>query len=191
MKNSFLDETYIIKTLGVNWNPSSDIFIFTVPHLSNDLDEATITKTKMLCDIAKIFDPLGWLSPIELKHLMQQVWQCRVDWDQKLPTELTTAYLDWRRKLEALKDIQLQRFCLSKEQSDKVSLHVFCDASEKRYAACIYVVADEGGRTSMLLAAKSEVATLKVQSIPRLELCGALLGQRLLSSVLSSKDSLK
>ena len=100
----FLDETHTIKTLGVVWNPSSDKFTFTVSHLSNDLDEATITKRKMLSDIAKIFDPLGWLSPVslELKHLMQQVWQCRVDWDQKLPTELTTAYLDWRRKLEAL-----------------------------------------------------------------------------------------
>ena len=191
----FLDETHTIKTLGVVWNPSSDKFTFTVSHLSNDLNEATITKRKVLSDIAKIFDPLGWLSPVslELKHLMQQVWQCRVDWDQKLPTELTTAYLDWRRKLEALKDIQLQRFCLSKEQSDEVALHVFCDASEKGFAACIYVVAenDDGEKTSMLLAAKSSVAPLKVQSIPRLELCGAILGQRLLSSVLQGLSKLK
>ena len=85
----------------------------------------------------------------------------------------------------------MQRFCLSKEQSDKVALHVFCDASEKGYTACIYVVADEGERTSMLLAAKSRVAPLEVQSIPRLELCGALLGQRLLSSVLQGLSRMK
>ena len=119
----------------------------------------------MLSDFAKIFDPLGWMSPVslELKYLMQQVWQCRVDWDQKLQTEMTTGYFDWRRKFEAFKDIPLERFCRSKEQSDKVALHVFCDASEKGYAACIYVVAenDVGEKTLMLLAAKSRLVPLK------------------------------
>ena len=93
----------------------------------------------------------------------------------------------------ALKNIKIPRFCLSKEQSDKVTLHVFCDASEKGYAACIYVVAEdnEGVKTSKLLFAKSRVAPLKVQSIPRLELCGALLGQRLLSSVLQALTKMK
>ena len=81
----FLDETHTIKMLGVVWVSSSDKFIVTVSHLSNDLDEATITKRKMLSDIAKIFDPRAWLSTVslELKHLMKQVWQCRVDWDQQ------------------------------------------------------------------------------------------------------------
>ena len=191
----FLDETHTIKTLGVVWNPSSDKFTFTVSHLSNDFNESRITKRTMLSDIAKIFDPLGWLSPVtlELKHLMQQVWQCRLDWDQPLPTELIAAYLDWRKELGALKNIQLQRFCLSGEQSDKITLHVFCDASEKGYAACVYVVAENhnGRRSSMLLAAKSKVAPLKVQSIPRLELCGALLGQRLMTSILQGLSKMR
>ena len=64
----FLDETHTIKRLGVVWNSSSDKFTFTVSHLSNDLDEATTTKRKMLSDIAKIFDHLGWLTPVSLEH---------------------------------------------------------------------------------------------------------------------------
>ena len=191
----FLDENHTIKTLGIVWNPSSDKFIFTVSHLSNNFDKETPTKRRMLSDIAKIFDPLGWLTPVtlQLKHLMQQVWQAQLGWDQQLPIELTTAYLDWRKKLVALKNIQLQRFCLSKEQHDRVTLHVFCDASEKGYAACVYVVAKDldGGRSSTLLAAKSKVAPLKVQSIPRLELCAALLGQRLLASVVQGLSKIQ
>ena len=186
----FLDEAHTIKTLGIVWSPSSDTFTFTVAHLSSDFGKKAITKRQVLSDIAKIFDPMGWLSPItlELKHLMQRVWQCQITWDEQLPTELTAAYMDWRTKLEALKGIRIQRFCLSMEQRDKVTLHAFCDASEKGYAACVYVVAEDsmGSKTSKLLTAKAQVAPLKVQSIPRLELCGALLGQRLLSSVLGA-----
>ena len=125
---------------------------------------------------------------LEIERLMQQTWQCQFYWAQQLPIALITAYMDWKTELDAFKDIQIQWFCLSKEQSDQVTLHVICDASEKGYAACVYVVAEDcdgaGGKTSRLLAAKSRVFPFKVRSIPRLELCGALLGQRLFSSVL-------
>ena len=71
----FLKEDHTIKTLGIVWNPIQDVFLFQVMHVEkNSLDQG-ITKREMLSDISKIFDPLGWLSPvvIQLKQLMQKL----------------------------------------------------------------------------------------------------------------------
>ena len=146
----------------------------------------------MLGDIAKTFDPLGWLSPVTmlLKSMMQRAWQTNVDWDQKLPTEIDVSYRTWRKNLHNLKEIKLQRFVLSKEQQEPFELHVFCDASEKAYAACVYVVSsnNRGERNSNLLVAKCKVSPLKTQSIPRFELCAVLLGSRLVSIVIQALE---
>ena len=185
-----LDTAHTIKTLGIVWNPTSDAFQFKVAHLQEDLQLKNLTKREMLSDMAKIFDPLGWLSPtiMKLKQLMQQVWQLKLSWDDQLPEEIFESYSSWRLKLNLLKELKINRFVLCKNQSDPIALHLSCDASELGYAACIYVVstADDGGSKSSksnLLVAKANVAPIKTQSIPRLEVCAALLGAHLLQSV--------
>ena len=146
----------------------------------------------MLSDIAKTFDPLGWLSPVTmlLKSMMQRAWQTNVDWDQKLPTEINVSYRTWRKNLYSLKEVKLQRFVLSEEQQEPFELHVFCDASEKAYAACVYVVStnNRDKRSSNLLVAKCKVSPLKTQSIPRLEMCAVLLGSRLVLLVIQALE---
>ena len=183
----FLDKEHSIKTLGITWSPNQDAFSFKVVHLDEQLGEGKLTKREMLSDIAKVFDPLGWLSPVtvQLKQMMQQSWEWKIGWDEQLPDQLKNSYLSWRQGLHVLKGLNLERFILKSQQSDQVALHVFCDASEKAYAACIYVVSqyDDGGRKSSLLTAKSKISPLKPQTIPRLELCATLLGVRLLSAV--------
>ena len=61
----------------------------------------------------------------------------------------------------------------------------FSDASENAYACCVYIVCrDESDVTSSsLLASKTRVAPLKKNSIPRLELLGALILSRLIKRV--------
>ena len=80
-----LEPTHTIKTLGATWNPFDDSFSFEVAHISDDIDDGGMTKRQMLSDIAKTFDPLGWLSPVImlLKSMMQRAWQTNVDWEQK------------------------------------------------------------------------------------------------------------
>ena len=52
----------------------------------------------------------------------------------------------------------------------------FNDASQRCYSAVLYYVITHNGQTNAsLLASKTKLASLKTQSNPRLELCGALL----------------
>ncbi|KAG8175047.1 hypothetical protein JTE90_026026 [Oedothorax gibbosus] len=70
-----------------------------------------------------------------------------------------------------------------------VEIHAFCDASEKAYCAVLYArsISSDSIRT-VLPTSKTRVAPLKVQSLPRLELCSALLLSNLLSSTLPHLD---
>ncbi|XP_047032788.1 uncharacterized protein LOC124639459 isoform X3 [Helicoverpa zea] len=62
------------------------------------------------------------------------------------------------------------------------------DASERAFGCCVYLrsVNMEGAVKVQLLASKNRVAPIKPTTIPRLELCGALLGARLCAKVQSS-----
>ena len=61
------------------------------------------------------------------------------------------------------------------------------DASTKAYAAAVYVrVVDEDVVHTSLMCAKSRVAPVKTQTIPRLELLGAVLLARLMDSVMKA-----
>nr|XP_033204573.1 uncharacterized protein LOC117165230 [Bombus vancouverensis nearcticus] len=70
-------------------------------------------------------------------------------------------------------------------------LHGFCDASERAYGACVYlrIITPDGHVWTRLLTAKSKVAPLKSQTIPRLELSGALLLASLATTVLQALPS--
>jgi hypothetical protein len=51
-----------LKILGISWNPALDTFQFQVT-LSTDIPN---TKRSILSTIARLFDPLGWVTPVIL-----------------------------------------------------------------------------------------------------------------------------
>ena len=83
-----------------------------------------------------------------------------------------------------LASVRLPRCYHSGEPALSVTLHGFCDASETAYAAVVYVKTtyDQSPVTCRLVLAKTKVAPVKTLSIPRLELCGANLLAKILSS---------
>ena len=64
-----------------------------------------------------------------------------------------------------------------------MQLHAFCDASESAYAGVVYLRAvDQDGLVQVsLIMAKTKVAPTKHLTMPKLELCGAVIVAKLLS----------
>ncbi|XP_065356083.1 uncharacterized protein LOC135950472 [Calliphora vicina] len=178
-----INDESVAKTLGIRWNARTDRFYFSTSAFSS---KERFTKREVLSTIAKLFDPAGWLGPIVViaKILMQQIWSEKTKWDDDISE---AALIKWKQFLcdyPAINDIQIYRW-IGFKPSTTLEVHGFCDASEKAYGACIYirVYDDESIINSNLLIAKSRVAPLKTISLPRLELCGALLLSDLLQTV--------
>lgn len=177
------------KTLGIEWNQTKDVFGFNWELPTPN--EQKYTKRKLLSDISKIFDPLGWLAPTTVlaKLLFQKLWTQNLTWDDVLPSEILKEWKHMHSELKSLKKIIIPRWIKNYKQT--IELHAFCDASEKAYACVIYsrTTTETGDYVTTLLAAKTKVAPLKNKtSLPRLELCGALLLAKLLEKI---KESLK
>ncbi|XP_075150976.1 uncharacterized protein LOC142225089 [Haematobia irritans] len=168
------DDRSTAKTLGVRWNASSDLFYFSVSPIS---DDGLYTKRRVLSHIAKLFDPAGWLAPtiVIAKIIMQSIWAEGTKWDENISPQ---SLCNWRKFLEAyssINSIAVPRW-LDYSPGCEVQFHGFSDASEKAYAAALYVRIKGKTSTSVhLICCKTKVAPLKTLSIPRLELCGATL----------------
>ena len=176
------------KILGVQWNLVEDQLKFDISTIAKQASESTPTKRNIASIAAKFYDPIGFLSPVvvQFKLLFQELCESKTDWDDTLEGELLTK---WNKLVSSLQDVQpfcLER-CYFKEPRDTVvhcNLHGFCDASLNAYSAIVYL---EIKTTSQIytrfVASKTRVAPLSKETIPRLELLGAVILARLISAV--------
>ncbi|XP_072757735.1 uncharacterized protein [Anoplolepis gracilipes] len=173
--NLILDKESCLKTLGISWHASNDVLRYSARSINH---AERITKRIIFSEIAQIYDPLGILGPVILyaKRLMQNLWRNKLNWDESIPADIHTAWINFATQLELIHDISIERLVLTPDYAN-VQIHGFCDASQEGYGACIYLCSETQNREvhCQLLCAKSRVAPLKSTTIPRLELCGALL----------------
>lgn len=178
-----LDPDHTIKILGLMWNPTTDTFLYRI-----HIPESKLTKRKILSEAARIFDPLGWLSPttIVAKQLIQQLWIMGIDWDASLPISICDKWQNYKSQLPQLRDVVIPR--LINTRSCHVDLLGFCDASEKSYAAVVYIRSQHQSAVPVisLVTAKTKVSPVKQISLPRLELCSALLLSLLIDKVVNN-----
>ncbi|XP_045458141.1 uncharacterized protein LOC123668452 [Melitaea cinxia] len=181
-KNIKMDE--VIKILGLTWERSTDNFRYKVNLLEQ---QSPITKRKIVADISRLFDPLGWIAPciIVAKIMIQRLWVAGIAWDDEAPEELLKEWCQFREELCKLHDFRIPRWLRTSLGDVQTELHGFCDASKMAYAAVVYIrrVDSDGNVHVALVAAKSKVAPIKQVSIPRLELCGAVELTRLMLDV--------
>ncbi|XP_045477885.1 uncharacterized protein LOC123683032 [Harmonia axyridis] len=173
------DEHFSLKILGLQWDPKGDCFRFSFEPLNK-----SSTKRHLLSQIARIYDPIGFLAPVTflLKHLLQRVWSSGIDWDDELPPDIARVWDAFKSQIQILSSITIPRKLLS-PKAKSYQLVGFCDASERGYCAVVYnrMIDDNDQPNNNFLCAKTKVSPLKRITIPRLELCGAVLLAKLLS----------
>ncbi|XP_057377975.1 uncharacterized protein LOC130699934 [Daphnia carinata] len=179
----------IERTLGLSLDYGSDSFVVSA---SIKLDEET--KREILRETSSVYDPFGFLSPVLLqaKLILQAVCRKSVGWDDQLDQTTIDECQNWAISLSKLIPLSVPR-CFYPElpKARGVGLHLFADASESAFGAIAYLRFDipDGVKVSFVMA-KARVAPIKYVSIPRLELCAALLAARL-ASVIKSELRLK
>lgn len=118
------------------------------------------------------------------------MWKINLDWDDEVPFDLSAKWKQDRNELTQLNSLSIPRLVSDKdEQNYELQLHIFADASEIAFGACIYLRSKKHGHyITRLLIAKSRVAPEKATTLPRLELCAAVLLVRLYDKVKSALE---
>ena len=177
-----LTDQETVNTLGLSWQPSTDTFHFS---LGTWNPPTHMTKRSLLSDINRIFDPIGLITPILIKGkiFLQQLWLLKLSWDSMLSADLQTRWINFYSSLKSLDKLSISRKVIDGEST--ITLHGFCDASQDAYGACVYIrnQSHDGSISVNLLMSKSRVAPMRTTTIPRLELCGALLLSELIVEI--------
>lgn len=128
--------------------------------------------------INSVYDPLGFLAPVLIKGklMLRELTGGNVDWDEALPQSKFEEWESWEKSLHQLEAVKIPRMCLSKALSvtDDMKLHIFSDASEKAIAAVAHLVSEKHSSIGFV-PGKAKVAPTHGHTIPRLELCTAVL----------------
>ncbi|GFT08428.1 integrase catalytic domain-containing protein [Trichonephila clavipes] len=174
-----------VKTLGISWKPFEDCFVFKVSVSAKHI----YTKREVLSVIAKLYDPLGFLGPViaKAKVFLQQLWQCKLDWDGLLPNSIANEWREFVTTLKCIEEVKINRFIMA-NNNDRIVLQGFADASEVTYGAVVYLQCflHNGAAKESILASKSRVAPIQIIYIPLLELCACVLLAQLVKKIRST-----
>ena len=196
------------RVLGLSWVPREDVFKFHVKlNLSGKSKEKDgakyisaenilqdppkiLTRRIVLSEISKIFDPLGFIVPVllESKLLIRESWCTEgLSWDSPLPAEQTNRWIKFLTSLFDLESLEFLRSLWPMEEVEGLPmLIVFSDGAKLAYGAVAYIrwKLRSGGFGTRLIMSKSKIAPKKMISIPRMELNGANLGNRIKNFIL-------
>jgi len=135
----------------------------------------------VLSVVNSLYDPLGFAALVSIKgrallrELSTDIWK----WDEPLPERLLEEWSTWKESLKSLEEVKIPRMYTSISFSGAATreLCIFCDASTKAIAAVTYVkLTDTKGNSELgFMFGKAKLAPQQEITIPRLELCAAVL----------------
>ena len=163
------------RSLGITWSLDSDMFMFHVSEV-----QQPFTRRGILSTVNSLFDPLGFLAPvvIEGKILLRNLVQGTTDWDEPLSPQLLDVWENWTSSLKYLQDIKIPRMILNDSftAAEHKTVHIFCDASEEAISSVGYLQAMVHNDIQLgFIIGKAKVAPSHGHTVPRLELCSAVL----------------
>ena len=129
------------KIIRLNWNIERDTFVFRFDWLDEFAKELILNKRTVLKVVAKLYDPLGLISPlfITIKTLFQDLCRLKIGWDDPLDEELSLRYSQWLSDLSKAECIPIQRCYLPDESVISLQIYGFGDGSAVAYAAAVYL----------------------------------------------------
>ena len=198
------------KVLGVYWLPGIDKFSFHVVLTfkvkgSPDIHVTTLEELKglpaemltmrsLLSNIHRIFDPMGLLIPVllESKLLMRESWITKDrGWDDPLPPDLWQRWFTFLSSLLSLGEVEFSRSLWPDEEVVGLPiLVIFSDGAALAFGVAAYIrwKLASGGFWTRLIMAKGKIAPKNIVSVPRMELNGALLGNRVKNFILNETN---
>ena len=185
------------RSLGVYWDLENDTFTFQVSP-----PDKPFTRRGVLSIVNSVYDPLGLAVPVLLEGrlLLQKLVAVGkktnknkpLGWDDPLPDALLTQWQRWRISLDELEKVSVPRCYRPVDFGTVVrrEIHAFSDASDNAIGAAVYLrqVDSKGNVCTALLLGQSKVAPLQTTSIPRLELCAAVLATQAVAKVTREID---
>ena len=177
------------RVLGIEWDTSSDEFVFRFDDLIEKGKSESLTKRNVLSLSSSIFDPLGLVSPItaRVKTIFQLLCKDSLAWDQKVPVDILKVWKDFIKALELMGELRIKRLAFqleTTEKLEKIEIHGFADSSKNVYCAVVYLrVVTSADVKVFLLSSKTKVAPLKALTIPRLELLACVLLSKLVGEI--------
>ncbi|XP_067306911.1 uncharacterized protein [Pseudorasbora parva] len=170
------EATPVQRSLGLLWETALDTFTFTASE-----HKKPFTRRGVLSTVNSVFDPLGMVAPvtIEGKSLLRELSVNTCDWDAPLPEQKLKQWEVWSESLHELSKLHIPRSYTATSLSNALhtELCVFSDASSKAIGVVAYLrtIQAEGQVEVGFILGKAKLAPQYEPTIPRLELCAAVL----------------
>ena len=198
------------KVLGLGWSPSTDDFTFNVVlHLKIDNEDVEVTSLTefekirgklvltrriLSSNVARVFDPVGFLCTVLLqaKLLMRELWSFKeLGWDDPIPTAIAEKWIHFLASLLKLAEVKFPRSLWPVAEVDGLpTLVIFSDGAALAFGASAYIRwrLKDGSYWTRLVMAKCKIAPKNIVSIPRMELNGAVVGNRVKNFILKETN---